>query len=162
MVRSAVTQPGGPAQGHDAPSQSAAAALAKLSASLKPQPVIRLPAIISVRVLVVVLVVVLSVGLLLPLMSHARNGFNGQVATVHSVPRMPRTIGSKINWKSYTLSDAAKVSIASSEWPLHIPHPSCCMTARFLSPRSIGNSIKFESLVVMAIVEKFAGDNLMV
>lgn len=107
MVRSAVAQSGA-AQGHDAPSQSAAAALAKLSASLKPQPVIRLPAIISVRVLVVVLVVVLSVGLLLPLMSHARNGFNGQVATVHSVPRMARTIGSKINWKSYTLSDAAK------------------------------------------------------
>lgn len=112
-MRSAVAQSGA-AQGHDAPSQSAAAALAKLSASLKPQPVIRLPAIISVRVLVVVLVVVLSVGLLLPLMSHARNGFNGQVATVHSVPRMARTIGSKINWKSYTLSDAAKVSVLPS------------------------------------------------
>lgn len=36
------------------------------------------------------------------------------------------------------------------------------MTARFLSPRSIGKSIKFESLVVMAIVEKFASANLMV
>jgi len=45
---------------------------------------------------------------------------------------------------------------------ISITHPSCCMTARFLSPRSIGKSIRFESLVVMAIVEKFASANLMV
>lgn len=98
------------AQGHDAPSQSAEVALAKLSASLKPQPVLRLPAFLSVRGLSLVLVVVLSLVLLLSLVAHSGQGVT-DLPTVHAIARTGHISPGKIQWKSYTLPEAVEVSV---------------------------------------------------
>jgi hypothetical protein len=104
MVRSAAGH--GAAQDRDA----AAAALARLSSSMKPQPAIRLPAVLSVRVLLFILVVVLSLVVLIPIVSRSRNDFNA-VHTLHAVPSLPRTanLHSGTNWRRYTLPQAAQV-----------------------------------------------------
>lgn len=103
MVRSAAGH--GAAQDRDA----AAAALARLSSSMKPQPAIRLPAVLSVRVLLFILVVVLSLVVLIPIVSRSRNDFNA-VHTLHAVPSLPRTanLHSGTNWRRYTLPQAAQ------------------------------------------------------
>lgn len=122
MVRSAAGGGGhGAPQGHDA----AAAALARLSSSLKPQPGIRLPAVLSVRVLLFILVVVLSLGVLIPIVSRSRSDFNA-VHTLHSVPRLPRTANLHLgtNWRRYTLAQAAQVRDSLAANCLIITHCS--------------------------------------
>lgn len=121
MVRSAASGVG--QQGHDA----AAAALARLSSSLKPHSGIRLPAVLSLRVLMFILVVVLSLGVLVPIVSRSRSGLNA-VATLHAVPRLPHTANLHVgtNWRRYTLRQAAQVRELPAEnsdirWPM-----MCC------------------------------------
>ncbi|KAG0564646.1 hypothetical protein KC19_8G127900 [Ceratodon purpureus] len=107
MVRSAAG--GGPGhgtlQGHDA----AASALARLSSSLKPQLGTRLPAVLSVRVLLFILVVVLSLGVLVPIVSRSRSDLNA-VRTSQTVPRLPHTANLHLgtNWRRYSLPQAAQ------------------------------------------------------
>jgi len=113
MVRSAAGGGGHVQDGHDA----AAAALARLSSSLKPATTQRLPAgVVSVRVLLIILVVLLSLGVLIPIVSRSKNELDAVTTTVHSVPRMPRTANLHVdqtNWKRYTLRQAAQVKVSS-------------------------------------------------
>lgn len=108
MVRSAAGGGGHAQDGHDA-----ALALARLSSSLKPatQPV---AGVLSVRALLFMLVVLLSLGVLIPIVSRSKHDLEVVATlhtTVHSVPRMPRTANlhlGQVNWKRYTLRQAAQ------------------------------------------------------
>lgn len=112
MVRSAVVV-GGHAQqdGHDAAAAAALARLSKAAATTQ-----RLPAgTVSVRVLLIVVVVLLSLGVLVPIVSRSKNDL-----AVHSVPRMPRTANlhlGQADWKRYTLRQAAQVSERATSDP---------------------------------------------
>lgn len=126
MVRSAAGGGGHAQDGHDA-----ALALARLSSSLKPatQPV---AGVLSVRALLFMLVVLLSLGVLIPIVSRSKHDLEVVATlhtTVHSVPRMPRTANlhlGQVNWKRYTLRQAAQVRGQSLAANLH-PSSSHCI-----------------------------------
>lgn len=103
MVRSAVAAGAGHAQqdGYDA------ARLSKASTMTTAQ---RLPVgAVSLRILLALVVVLLSLGVLILIVNHFKND---ALSVAHSVPRLPRTANLHLgqeNWKRYTLRQAAQV-----------------------------------------------------
>lgn len=125
MVRSAAGGGAHAQDGHDA----GAAALARLSSSLKPASTQRLSVgVVGGRVLLILLVVLLSLCVLIPIVSRSKSEIEVATTTVHSVPRMPRTANLLLfqsHWKRYTLRQAAQ-AVATSDGVLivcTVSHP---------------------------------------